>query len=308
VGEERVSLTLEYVTDPSMHPVKRLASNLKDAFAYFGLRQVFLRREPAADLERDVDRQALPTEGAGHQIPSGSPRSSWRNPANTTWFDLETSAFSVRRPRLSAHGARAPTTLTARGLARLTQELQVEAGSLYLAPRRNRGVPVPSQSNGLPSTRTRQPMAGCRGRRVSVLRGPAAPLRGQTEPAAEAADRVAADRQPLNFAELLGAVAVIELPVGGLDQFQDAVPQLDIQPRGRGPAPQAMHQPPDAGGPIPRLEAPELPRAHLQAPGSLSGRDLPSHGQLQQARPAGFLATHRDGLPCLHGRTFLQRS
>ena len=39
--EERVSLTLEYVTDPSMHPVKRLFSNLKDAFAYFGLRAVF---------------------------------------------------------------------------------------------------------------------------------------------------------------------------------------------------------------------------------------------------------------------------
>jgi hypothetical protein len=42
-GEERVSLTLEYVTDPSMHPVKRLYSNLKDAFAYFGLRTVFGR-------------------------------------------------------------------------------------------------------------------------------------------------------------------------------------------------------------------------------------------------------------------------
>jgi hypothetical protein len=43
-GEERVSLTLEYVTDPSMSPAKRLFSNLKDAFAYFGVRQVFLRR------------------------------------------------------------------------------------------------------------------------------------------------------------------------------------------------------------------------------------------------------------------------
>ena len=41
--EERVSLTLEYVTDPSMHPAKRLFSNLKDAFAYFGLRAVFRR-------------------------------------------------------------------------------------------------------------------------------------------------------------------------------------------------------------------------------------------------------------------------
>jgi hypothetical protein len=42
-GEERVSLTLEYVTDPSMSPVKRLYSNLKDAFAYFGVKAVFGR-------------------------------------------------------------------------------------------------------------------------------------------------------------------------------------------------------------------------------------------------------------------------
>ena len=40
-GEERISLTLEYVTDPSMNPVKRLFSNLKDAVAYFGFRAVF---------------------------------------------------------------------------------------------------------------------------------------------------------------------------------------------------------------------------------------------------------------------------
>lgn len=39
-GEERVSLTLEYVTDPGMHPLKRVFSDLKDAFAYFGLREV----------------------------------------------------------------------------------------------------------------------------------------------------------------------------------------------------------------------------------------------------------------------------
>jgi hypothetical protein len=46
--EERVSLTLEYVTDPAMHPLKRLFSNLKDAFAYFGLRAVFgTARSPA---------------------------------------------------------------------------------------------------------------------------------------------------------------------------------------------------------------------------------------------------------------------
>ena len=43
-GEERVSLTLEYVTDPAMSPVKRLFSNLKDSFAYFGLKTVFTGR------------------------------------------------------------------------------------------------------------------------------------------------------------------------------------------------------------------------------------------------------------------------
>jgi hypothetical protein len=42
-GELRVSLTFEYVTDPHMHPWWRLVSNMKDAIAYFGFRQVFRR-------------------------------------------------------------------------------------------------------------------------------------------------------------------------------------------------------------------------------------------------------------------------
>jgi hypothetical protein len=42
-GESRVSLAFEYVTDPRMHPWWRLISNMKDAFAYFGFRQVFHR-------------------------------------------------------------------------------------------------------------------------------------------------------------------------------------------------------------------------------------------------------------------------
>lgn len=36
-GEERIVLTLEYVTDPTMSMPKRWFSNLKDAFSYFGL-------------------------------------------------------------------------------------------------------------------------------------------------------------------------------------------------------------------------------------------------------------------------------
>lgn len=43
-GEERVVLTMEYVTNPEMTPLKRLFSNMKDAFAYFGIRALLRRR------------------------------------------------------------------------------------------------------------------------------------------------------------------------------------------------------------------------------------------------------------------------
>ena len=42
-GERRVALTLEYVTSHEMHPIRRFVSNMKDAIAYFGFRQVFSR-------------------------------------------------------------------------------------------------------------------------------------------------------------------------------------------------------------------------------------------------------------------------
>jgi len=48
-GEKRVSLTFEYVTDPRMKLWRRFVSNMKDAVAYFGFRQVFgnrVRRTP----------------------------------------------------------------------------------------------------------------------------------------------------------------------------------------------------------------------------------------------------------------------
>jgi hypothetical protein len=46
-GEMRVSLTFEYVTDARMRPWRRFVSNMKDAIAYFGFRQVF--RAPRAE-------------------------------------------------------------------------------------------------------------------------------------------------------------------------------------------------------------------------------------------------------------------
>ncbi|QRQ89138.1 2OG-Fe(II) oxygenase [Cupriavidus oxalaticus] len=42
-NQMRVSLTFEYVTDPGMRPWLRFVSNMKDALAYFGFRQVFKR-------------------------------------------------------------------------------------------------------------------------------------------------------------------------------------------------------------------------------------------------------------------------
>ena len=40
-NERRIALTLEYVTSARMNPVRRFVSNMKDAIAYFGFRQVF---------------------------------------------------------------------------------------------------------------------------------------------------------------------------------------------------------------------------------------------------------------------------
>jgi hypothetical protein len=42
-GEERVALTMEYVTNQEMGRFKRVYSNLKDAFAYFGFRALLKR-------------------------------------------------------------------------------------------------------------------------------------------------------------------------------------------------------------------------------------------------------------------------
>ena len=39
-----MSLTLEYVTNPRMTPLKRFVSNMKDSIAYFGFSEVFRRR------------------------------------------------------------------------------------------------------------------------------------------------------------------------------------------------------------------------------------------------------------------------
>ena len=56
-GERRVSLTFEYLTNPHMRRGWRLVSNMKDALAYFGFRQVFGR---AAGRKDEHARRAHP--------------------------------------------------------------------------------------------------------------------------------------------------------------------------------------------------------------------------------------------------------
>ncbi len=42
-GEERITLTMQYVTTQAMTPFKRIVSDMKDAISYFGFREVFAR-------------------------------------------------------------------------------------------------------------------------------------------------------------------------------------------------------------------------------------------------------------------------
>ena len=51
-GEERIALTMEYVTNPDMGTFKRLYSNLKDSVAYFGLRAVFKQTITGSNRQR----------------------------------------------------------------------------------------------------------------------------------------------------------------------------------------------------------------------------------------------------------------
>jgi hypothetical protein len=65
-GAERIVLTMEYVTDPSMSPVHRFVSNMKDAIAYFGFSTVLrgaLSRRPMTDTGRVVKPRAYQKSG-----------------------------------------------------------------------------------------------------------------------------------------------------------------------------------------------------------------------------------------------------
>jgi hypothetical protein len=55
-GEERVALTMQYVTDQGMMPFKRFVSDMKDAISYFGFREVFRRRASQLDGEGSCSR------------------------------------------------------------------------------------------------------------------------------------------------------------------------------------------------------------------------------------------------------------
>ena len=141
-----------------------------------------------------------------------------------------------------------------------------------------------------------------------MLRGAAAALGGQAEAPAEPANGAAANGQALDLAELLGDVAVIQVAIRGLDQLAQALPVFNVHGARRGAPAQAMDEAADPRLTITGLEPPKLPEGHPEGLGALGIGDSTSEGRLDQASPRGLLPTHRDGLPCLHGRTFLQNS
>jgi hypothetical protein len=61
--EERIVLTLQYVTDQEMRPLHRAFSNLKDVFGYFGpaalLRQPKLSQATTSQADRVSDHATL---------------------------------------------------------------------------------------------------------------------------------------------------------------------------------------------------------------------------------------------------------
>ena len=59
-NEMRVSLTFEYVTNPNMRAWRRFVSNMKDAIAYFGFKQVFRQLR-----QRRAGRDAAGGTGGG---------------------------------------------------------------------------------------------------------------------------------------------------------------------------------------------------------------------------------------------------
>jgi hypothetical protein len=145
--------------------------------------------------------------------------------------------------------------------------------------------------------------AGRRGAAGAVLAGAAAVLGREVQSPAEAAHRGPADEETLDLAQLLGGMAVIDIPVGRLQERGDPVADIGRQSAGGGPPPQAVAQAQRAVGLEALLDPDELADAQVQGPRSLGIGDLPGQGRLQEAGPWDFLATHRERLPCRHGVT-----
>src|SRR5262249_14944897 len=67
-----------------------------------------------------------------------------------------------------------------------------------------------------------------------------------------------------------------------VDQLDDSVMELAVQPSARRLAAAPVDEAPDPLDAIPGLEAPKLPWGHLQGPRSRDGDDLPGHPQLHR--------------------------
>jgi hypothetical protein len=76
VGEERISLTFEYVTNTHMRPWQRFISNMKDAVAYFGFRQVFNQWRAGRPGKSAIVGNATATASSAATVYPGNPEAS----------------------------------------------------------------------------------------------------------------------------------------------------------------------------------------------------------------------------------------
>ena len=131
----------------------------------------------------------------------------------------------------------------------------------------------------------------------------AALLGGQSQPAAETAHGIGADRQAL-VGQQVANVAVVHAHLGTLEERHDLRTDRLVQPARRGAAPVAMHQPlrPELldSGPEPL----ELALTEAGMLGPLAIRDLSTQCSFDLAQPPGFPDSHE----CVvHGGTFSLR-
>src|SRR5499427_4206425 len=128
---------------------------------------------------------------------------------------------------------------------------------------------------------------------------------GQAQGPAQSAHGLAGDRKPVDFAQLLGQVCVIEPGVAVLEQGLDLQGEGRGQPPGRGLAAALMAQGEGSAHADALLQALKLAGREVQGGGAFSIADAAGEGRGDQTGAGHFLPAHRESL---HRETTFSRS